>query len=251
MIIGIALTASLAIGAYYVRTLHVALDEKTNCPATGPRAIHMVLIDRSDPISEQQAQRIRQWMQLLRDGASAGTRFDIYTFEGDSKKELRPSLSICATEREADPLYQNVKKSRERYDVEFAAVLERAVADLLQTGTRPTSPIIESLRAAALTSFGLVGKSNIPLRVTLISDLVQHSPALSHLRTNPDFDQLSRNSNWASLRPDLRGAEVEILYVLRPSAVRNSSAVQNMGHQQFWNRLIAASGGSVTEFTPF
>jgi hypothetical protein len=85
----------------------------------------------------------------------------------------------------------------------------------------------------------------------LISDLVQHSPALSHLRTNPDFDQLSRNSNWASLRPDLRGAEVEILYVLRPSAVRNSSAVQTRGHQEFWNQLVAASGGRVTEFTPF
>jgi hypothetical protein len=251
MVLGISLIAGLGGAAFYARSARVELDPNTNCPMSGPSAIHAVLIDRSDPISPQQAQRIRQWAQLLKRDAAQATRFDIYTFEGDSQAELHPVLSVCSTQQDADPLYQNPEKVRRRYEAEFVAVLDKTIDDLLQTGTRPNSPIIESLRAAAQTSFGLVTTGRLPLRVTLISDLVQHTPPVSHFRSPPDFQQFSHNASWPRLRPELKGADVNILYVLRPTALRNSAAVQNRGHQEFWTKLIAASGGRVTEFTPF
>jgi hypothetical protein len=250
-VVGVLLMVTLASAAFYVRKLHVELDPETNCPVSGPSAVHVVLIDRSDPISAQQAQRIRQWTHRLKVNATAGQRFDLYTFEGNTESELAPVLSLCATQRDANPFYENEKKIRKQYEAEFVTVLDKTVADLLQTGTRPNSPIIESLRAAAQTSFGLLSNRETPLKVTLISDLVQHSSLVSHFRLNPDFQQLSHNANWPRLRPELRGADVEILYVLRPTAPRNGVAIQNRGHQEFWTNLIAASGGRITEFTPF
>jgi hypothetical protein len=249
--LGLLLMATLGGAAYYARSIRVELDPKTNCPLTGPTAVHAVLIDRSDPITPQQAQRIRQWAHLLKRDAAQGTRLDIYTFEGDSQAELHPVLALCATQQEGNPLYQNPEDVRRRYEAEFAAVVDKTVNDLLVAGTRPNSPIIESLRAAAQTSFGLIAQGSVPLRVTLISDLVQHTSQVSHFRGSPDFKQLAHNANWPRLRPDLKGAEVDILYVLRPGAVRNSAPVQTVGHQEFWTALIAASGGRITEFTPF
>jgi hypothetical protein len=250
--LGFVLIAALAGGAFWVRQHNVALGPD-NCPSTGPHAVHVILVDQSDPISGQQAQRIRQWYQLLKANAVAGTRFDIYTFEGDTENALQPVLSICAPDQpeHADPLIQNPQKLRKRYEEKFAAVLDRTVEGLLQATTRPNSPIIESLRAAAQTSFGLHGDGRIPFRVTLISDLVQHSTVASHFRSEANFEQLSHGSSWARLRPELRGADVDILYILRANALRGAVPIQNRGHQDFWARLIAASGGRVTEFTPF
>ena len=253
IVLGIILIAALVAGIIYVRTLHVDLDKETNCPIAGPTAVHVVIVDRSDPISPLQAQRVTQWAELAKASAEAGTRFDIYVFEGDTQNELLPLLTTCAPEqpRDANPLYQNPENIRKRYETKFADVFDKTIAGLLHATTRPSSPIIESLRAAAQTSFGpLVGK-NIPLRITLISDLVQNSALVSHFRSAPDFEQLARSANWARLRPELRGADVEILYILRPTALRGISVIQNRGHQEFWTRLIAASGGRISEFTPF
>lgn len=250
--LGLALLAVLAGGAFWVRQQHVTLGPD-NCPSTGPRAVHIILVDSSDPISGQQAQRIRQWSQLLKANATAGTRFDIYTFEGDTENALQPILTLCAPGRpdDADPLTQNPERLRKRYEEKFSAVLDKTVEDLLRATTRTNSPIIESLRAGAQTSFGLHADGRIPLRVTLISDMVQHSAMTSHFKSDADFEQLSHSANWARLRPDLRGADIDILYLLRATALRGAAPIQNRGHQDFWARLIAACGGHITEFTPF
>lgn len=75
--------------------------------------------------------------------------------------------------------------------------------------------------------------------------------SVSHFRSEANFKRLSHERNWPRLRPDLHGAEVDVLYILRLSAQRNAAPIQNRGHQDYWAHLIAGSGGSVTKFTPF
>lgn len=250
--IGFVLIASLAATVYWVKGRHIALDDR-NCPRKGPRAVHMILIDRSDPISSFQAQHIRQIVQRLKAEAAFGTRFDIYTFEGDAINEFPPVLSVCAPGRpeDANELIENPERVRKKYEESFATVVDKAINDLLQATSRPNSPILESLRAAAQTSFGNFDAGQIALRATLVSDMVQHSDALSHFRAEPNFKQLSANNKWANLRPQLKGADVYILYLLRPAASRAGAPIQNRGHQAFWEQLIEASGGRVMEFEPF
>jgi hypothetical protein len=229
------------------------IDATTLCPQSGPAAINLILFDRSDPVTPQQAQHIRQALQRVKLEAKVGARFDVYTFDGDTTNVLLPVLSLCVPKKaeSANELIENPEWIRRRYEEQFSRVLDQTIDGLLTVSTRSSSPIIESLRAAAQTSFGAIDTGEVPLRVTLISDMVQHTRAVSHLRTEPNFEKLSRQSDWASLRPQLKGADTAILYVLRADAVRGDVRVQNRGHQEFWRQLIAASGGRLTLFDPF
>ena len=250
-VLGVILVGALAGGAWWLRKTKEPIDAD-NCPLSGPRAVHMIMIDRSDPISEQQAQRVRQQVEKLKNEASSGTRFDVYTFEGDSKAEMKPFERVCAPGRpeEANELYENPVLVRRRYEERFSAVLDRKVGELLQPSTRRNSPIIESLRAAAITSFGSIRTGTIPLHATLVSDMVQNTSLVSQFRSEPNFAQLARTPAWASLQPNLKGADVEILYLLRPEAKRGGVMIQNRGHELFWEQLIGASGGRLDRIEP-
>lgn len=251
-ILGVAIIAALVGGYLLLKHSRPQLDTETNCPKSGPAAIHVLLFDRSDPISEQQAQRIRQTIEKLKDGAPFGQRFDVYTFQGDTVRALEPKLRLCALGKpgEANQWIENPDLVRRRYETRFAAVLDQVVSELLRGGKENTSPIIESLRAAAISSFGSVERGQIPLRVTMISDMVQHTSLYSQFQSEPNFSQLSRMSVWAALQPQLKGADVDILYLLRLTAMRKGTPVQNRGHQLFWEQLIAASGGRPISIDP-
>jgi hypothetical protein len=247
---GVVLITALIGGVWWLRKTKTQIDAE-NCPVSGPRAIHMIMIDRSDPISGQQAQRVRQVIRKVKDEALFGTRFDVYVFEGDIKNELQPILRLCAPGRpeEANELIENPEFVRRRY-ADFSATLDQTIDSLMAATTRPNSPIIESLRAAALSSFGPEDVQKVPLKATLISDMVQNTSMVSHYRSSPDFSALSKTMAWATLKPALHGAEVVVLYLLRPDAVRGHAAIQNRGHQQFWEELIMASGGKLMGVEP-
>lgn len=252
-LVGVVLIVSIGILGYWLRSAQVPVEASTLCPESGPTSVHVILIDRSDPVSGQQAQHIRQVMQRIKDNAQTATRFDIFSFDGDAWNELPPIRRICVPKRpeDANELYENKGQIRKRFETEFSSVFDKTIDDQLTGTTRPSSPIIESLHAAAQTSFGSFDDNQIPLRMTLVSDMVQHSKAVSHLRNQPDFNVLSKNPDWTLIRPRLKGAETDILYILRPTATRASQRVQNQGHQVFWEQVIAASGGQLTSIEPF
>jgi hypothetical protein len=248
-LVGLALLVGLGGGVYWLRKSKEPQDAN-NCPKSGARAIQVIMIDRSDPISPQQAQGVRQFVQRAKNEAAFATRFDVYTFEGDTKNEMRPIIQVCAPGRgeEANEWIENPERMRRRYE-EFSVVLDQTIDGLLRENTQANSPIIESLRGAAITSFGPVS-GNLPLRLILVSDMVQHTSLASHFKSEPNFDQLSKTSGWPSLRPTLKGAGVDILYLLRPSAKRGPTPIQNRGHQLFWEQLIRAGGGEVKSIQP-
>ena len=121
---------------------------------------------------------------------------------------------------------------RRTYNERFSKVLDNTINSLLDVTTRPNSPIIESLRAAAITSFGPVTEK-IPLRMTLISDMVQNTAAVSQYHGAPDFQTLAHTMTWATLRPDLHDADVTILYLLRPSGAAQGRANTKSGPSGF------------------
>jgi hypothetical protein len=252
ILVGILLISLLIGGAWWIRRSTPTIDAETNCPVTGPKVVHVLMFDRSDPISGQQAQRIKFGVNELKRAADFGYRFDIYTFEGDSKSALEPIMTICSPGKpeDANELIQNPEFLRRRYEERFSGVLDKTVDGLLQVSSRDNSPIIESLRAAALTSFGPINEGQTKLRLTLISDMVQHSAQYSQFRSDQTFQQLSRTPMWATLRPNLKQAEVNILYLLRPSAKRGNASIQSRGHQLFWEQLIQNGNGIAAKIEP-
>jgi hypothetical protein len=249
---GIILIAVLGGGYWFVRASRPTLEPETNCPKSGPKGIHVILFDRSDPISEQQAQRIRQAIEKFKSEAPFGLRFDLYTVQGDTQHAIQPKLRICALGKpsEANALIENPDLVRRRYETKFSAVLDQTVGELLRGSQEKNSPIIESLRAAAISSFGSVEPGQIPLRLTMISDMIQNTALSNQFQTEPDFKKLSRTAAWPTLQPQLKGADVDILYLLRLSAARKGTPIQNRGHELFWEELVAASGGHLLGIGP-
>jgi hypothetical protein len=191
---------------------------------------------------------------MLADTAKAGKRFDLYTIEGDSQKLLNPLRQICSPGRgkDANELYENPDQIQDRFEHRFIEILDDAVGKLLRASKKQTSPIIESMRAASIESLGSFQQgTDRQSTMTIISDMVQHSPLYSHFRSSPNFKELSHSQVWRSLQPDLRGSKVDALYLLRSTAVRAGGApIQNLGHQLFWEQLISASNGQATAMQP-
>jgi len=248
-LVGLALIACLG-GAWYWIGRQPRLDAATGCPAAGPTAIHAILIDRSDPISPLQGQQVRQAMDRYVKTAAIGERFDLYVANGDAVNVLTAVASVCNPGRgdQANELYQNPQMIQRQFEEKFVKVLGQNLDTLLQATTSDSSPILESIRAVAVASFGNVDPGKIPLELTIVSDLVQHSATNSHFRGEVNFADLSRKPAWRSLQADLKGAKVHALYLLRsdPKVAR----IQNRGHQLFWENAIHADGGVLESFTP-
>jgi len=249
---GIVVLIAPAGSAWWLQSKHVEIDEATLCPKDGPRAVYVLLFDQTDPITEQQGEQIKQYVNRLSDSAITGQRFDLYTVDGDTQRLLMPVLQICSpgNGKNANPIYENPEMIERIFKTRFKDVLQRTVDQLLEASSKPYSPIIESMKAAAIESFGPFQQTKIPLGLTVILDMVQNTPLNNHFRALPNFKELGRSSSWRSLQPDLRAANVEILYLLRPTAVRGAVPIQNRGHQSFWEDLIRASNGYIVSIQP-
>ena len=251
-VIGVLLIGGLVGANFWIQSTTTKLDE-ANCPVDGPRGVHMIMIDRSDPITGQQGLRIKQMIDRIADESETGERFDFFVFEGDSKQVLNPTLSVCAPGRpeDASELYQNPEKIRKRYEEDFIMRVKSVVDELTSENELDSSPILESIRAASLWSFGKHSSGEVPLKLTLISDMIQNSALLSQYKGNVTFDDFQKSDEWLAARPPLKGASVDILYLLRGVTSPRAKAVQNRGHQLFWEQLVFASGGKLTGIDVF
>ena len=207
-------------------------DQTTLCPSTGPTAVHVVLLDRSDPITPLQAQRVRQLVDRIIEDAQPGERVDLYVAEGDGREALLPRVSLCNPGREGNPYYQNPRRIRERYEASFKAPVERTLASLLEPSGRNNSPIIESIKSVCVAAFGPLPQGR-PTRVTVVSDMLQNSNLISHFRER-DFEAFARSPRLTLALADCRSAQFSVLYLLRPEHRR----IQDRGHQLFWEKLI-------------
>jgi hypothetical protein len=245
-LLGLLIFGGFGIAWHFLSGARVAIDTANNCPKSGPTAVHVVLIDKSDPISPQQAQRVRQYIDSVANAARPGTRFDLYVADNDSVNILKPVAQVCSSGRgsEANPLYENPTRIQRQFEDRFIGVLRGTLGKLLSASTADSSPILESIRAAAITS-SEGAPDGVPLQMTLVSDLVQHSALNSHFRGETNFEDLSRKPAWRSLQAPLKGAHIYVLYLLRPTAAVQGKPIQNQGHQLFWKKAVRASGGEI------
>lgn len=234
------LLGGLAAFWFWARSQRLAIDEATLCPTSGPRAITAVLVDRSDPLGPQQSQRLRQVLDALVDEVPVGGRIALYLAEADAFQTLAPAIALCNPGLEANPLYQNPKRMRERYSEQFRKRLDAVRDALLQPSPRQSSPIMESIKAVCIDAFG-AAPPQIPLRLVVASDFLQHSPVASHYR-DKQFDAFFKDAKLASVLVDCKSAEVDIYYILRLDK-SGRPIVQNQAHQRFWELYFQKMNG--------
>ncbi len=131
-----AILGALGVGYWFLVRNSTKTDELTLCPVRGPKSVRAILVDRSDPITPLQAQKVRQELDRLKNTSSA-ERIDLYVAVGDAANVLEPKLRLCnpGSGKDANELYQNPELIQKRFDAQFWSAIERALGELLQTST--------------------------------------------------------------------------------------------------------------------
>ncbi len=234
MLIGVSIAIVIAGvgGDYWLRKTHVAVDEATMCPVSGPTAVHAILVDRSDAITPLQAQRLHQVLDRIVSDASIGERIDFYVLAGDGTQALAPVVSLCRPKSNGNDLYENSAKIHERYEDKFIKPLDQTLSMMTSPSSEPSSPIMESVKAVCVAAFGNL-PSRAPARFTIVSDMIQYSRLMNHYKTK-EFEKFSNSSAYKEVLADCHGASVDVLYLVRPKDVH----VQDRRHQLFWEKFF-------------
>lgn len=220
-------------------------DAETGCPETGPAALTAIMIDATDRIGAisraDVLARLEEYVAASREDEM------VIGFEARPVGEEvdEPLLTVChpGDPEEASEWTQNPRLIRRRLEERFRQPLDALFRDLLGRGEAPTSPLMESVQGVAVSFLGREEYVDIPKRLVLVSDLMQHSEYLSFFRQpGVDYDTFSRSHGADALSTDLRGTTVDILFVQREAHDRVPST---RGLAEFWGRWIEDQGGFI------
>ncbi|MCB1883087.1 MAG: hypothetical protein KDG89_03670 [Geminicoccaceae bacterium] len=213
------------------------LDTATGCPRSGPSSVTAVLVDATDGMSPVQALAVRKRLRELRDAVPTGGAFEVYRV---GPAALEPLAAACNPGRAAEGSVwtQNRRLLGERFEAAFEAPIEAALAGLEGGAPADSSPILESLKSVAVSAFEGTGRSDRPHRLVVVSDMLQHTSGWSNYREPLDAARLLKSDDYRRTAPDLRGAEVEILYLAR----RTAKPIQGRAHVAFWRDVLVAAG---------
>ena len=227
---------------------HIPIDKASLCPVDGPFAITVVLLDRTDPLNTIQKQDLRNQVERIVSGIPRHGKLEFYTVEPVEERPLQPRYAMCNPGRgaEIDPTIGNPRRVEERWRTGFRAPLDEALRDLMAPGTAPSSPIMESIQSVAVTEFASRQRTDAKLQLFLASDLLQYTSGYSHYRGIEDFAAFRSTPYYRKVRADLRGVDVDILYVQRDKQIELGSRRL----VRFWEDYFADQGASIARVHP-
>jgi len=221
-------------------------DPNSLCPMDGGYSRTAVLIDATDSLSASQVKTIREEINALRNRLALNEWVGIFVLDEDNLMLPTAEVALCnpGDESTANPLFENPVQIQRRFEQEFRRPIEQAVERLADLPPKPTSPILEMIRAVALNrDFD----STQGRRLIVISDMLQNTADYSHYRESANFGQWQGTRQAQEfLQLSLLGVEVEILYLKR-TEVRS---LQTHGHVAFWEGYFDAVGAVVNSLKP-
>lgn len=240
----VMLGGGIASAWLYASSKHVAVNKETFCPTDRPPTeVVAVLVDASDPLTPVQAAQLRQELDDVRRSIPRYGALEIYRV-GRTDQGVRDAIfRVCnpGSPEEIAAWRESPKRARDHWENGFKQPMNRIVDDIVPTNSAPSSPIIESLQSIAVTAFAGDRLRDVPKRLIIVSDMLQHSDALSHYTAAPDFETFANIGAYRNLLAELSGVRVRILYVLRKS----NSQIQGREHIQFWQQYFADQGATL------
>ena len=139
---------------------------------------------------------------------------------------------------------RNPTQLDQRFQAGFLAPFEAELGGMLDTEEAQESPIMEGLQALLAGQRAAGVRVEGRRRIVIVSDLVQHSEALSFYRGD-DWESFRASPDFARLARNLDGAEVTIVRIPRAGAKVDASAVDD-----FWVRYLDAQGAGRVDVEP-
>ena len=222
------------------------------CPRkSGPNREVIVLLDTSDPLNDKHKAELRRILREMTNQAEsgrhktlavrAGERVSFYRLQSTGAPES-PVEQLCnpggdpAERRWTDELTTGGVITQWHYD-QFITAIE----GLFPEGDgppQPASPLLETVAVitARHAPSGRADKDVKPAHLIVISDLLQHTPMLSHYDSYPEPTSLPRE-----LRADLSRVEVSLFRFERNKYAK----FQTPEHFYWWTDWIETMEGRV------
>jgi hypothetical protein len=248
-ILGVALivaAASLAGGGVYAlhRLKLKKFDPATLCPLEGSQVASVILIDKSDPLTAAEKASARGLVAAEAAAVRKGDRITVRLLrhmDGAGGTALETAADLCNPGAEANPLFENPKRVAARYRNAFREPLDEALADGQENGPAAASPIAQAIHESLAAVPEAPGQH---LRLTLVSDLMEHTPEASAYAGTMSEAALRKNFSPA-LADRLRGAEVRIMLLARPRHAQQQAAAIAV-----WRRLFQTVTRREPELVP-
>lgn len=211
------------------------------CRRDGVVAQHtVVLIDQSDPFAEQD---VRWAQKVISDESRRLGKYGRLTLVGlrsETPYEPEEVFSRCSPGVRSNGWTDNPRMIEDTFLEAFSDPLAFETETLLAQIEQPSSPLVEAL-------IGIADRSDFSSsirdrRVVLVSDLIQNSPELSHLRTGAvDFSSVE-DSRFDTEKPKLDGVQVVVRVV-----PRRTYRFPKEDLVDFWVQMFEASGAESPE----
>ena len=229
--------------AYVDATRAAQYDADTFCRKDGDYPRTAILIDATDSLDESKIKAAGEKInKLLKSELATGEWVGMYVLDESNLALPSPRAALCnpGGKRQCNPLIENCQDAQLKFKRDFLSPMETAINGLADSPPRPSSPILEMIRAVALArDFD----SSQKRKLIIVSDMLQNTRQYSHHRGRADFAEWKKSDaarEFSSL--SLSGVDVRILYVKRPQYAQ----LQTRGHVLFWEEYFAAVGAKIS-----
>jgi hypothetical protein len=247
----IILVVALVLLGGFLTTYFLAKEDASHisqdfCRADPMPEMTAVVIDHTDKINTIQKADLERRLWDIANNLDKNGKIQFFSVEKVGNSVLQPGLSLCnpGSEKEVSEWSGNKRLARKHYEEKFASLLKEKLEDILNAPTATTSPIMEATQSVVVTAF--TGNSNTAnkKKLVLVSDLLEHADGFSVYKGAPDFDDYRKGGHWSSVRADMSGIEVVILFLNRPGAEN----IQKRNLQKFWMDYFYEQGAKDVKF---
>jgi len=217
----------------------IELDPETLCPVKGPNGVVAILIDSTDPFSHVQKEFLTKYFDELEADLGLGYLVQIYSASSYSDASFEPVANLCnpGDGTDANIWTENPERIRRKWANSFDAPLTRALLSSIDAEKASASPLMSMIKALSIKAFPINSKK-LPLKLYIVSDMLEHTATYSQYSGNLEFDEISQQAFFSHLSPNLNQVEVTVLYIARPGAER----LQTKRHAEFWAKYFQYTG---------
>ncbi len=246
-VIGAIIAVGVLVAALYLKGQtedQMAVDPETLCPvSTGPVAMTVILFDLTDPLTPAQSKQLTQYLDHEIANAATGTEFTMGVVREDPA-DWGATEPLCKprTGGDVSQLTQNVRLVTQRYQERFLIPVSDKIQRMISATAAKQSPIMEALQTLIADTPDFLTYGG-PRKVIVVSDLLQHSEAMSFYRGD-DWQSFANSAGYKRLGKTLNGADVSIFAVPREVAKIKDPAVI----EDFWLRYFDVQGSHLPTF---
>jgi hypothetical protein len=249
LVLAVVLGTGIGTAWWKLGRVSVATDTTTLCRTDEPPpSVTAVLLDVTDGLSPLERLQVEHEVERARKDMPVFGQLVLYTLGEAGHTDAAVQLVLCnpGDGSNMSALYQNPQHARERWERDFRDRLAEALASVATTDEAAQSPLMESVKAIALKTFGSPQLDRSHKRLLVVSDLLQHSSLFSHYGAkSPTFEAFAASPGYVSVRTDLRSVEVQLVYIRRPG----TAARQGKAHLEFWLAFLRQAGADMSKVT--